>query len=211
MAAQREAFRDLMPTLDPGHLVFVDESGAQTNMVRTHARSPRGTRARGSAPESGYEQLTMLGALSLSGLQALMTIKAATDTDVMIAFVEHVLVPTLRPGQIVILDNLAPHKAPRVRALIEAAGCRLLLLPPYSPWHGQVDFFFVDGAHSYEYVKSDTENALRCVREGGIIAWHDFGRRGVNGVSRLIGELAAEGQKIYVVPGGSLAYTRARG
>jgi len=81
----------------------------------------------------------------------------------------------------------------------------------FSPWHGQVDLFFIDGAHSYEYVKSDTENALCCVREGGIIAWHDFGRRGVNGVSRLISELAAEGQKIYVVPGGSLAYTRARG
>jgi transposase len=75
----------------------------------------------------------MLGALSLSGLQAMMTIKAATDTEVMVAFVEHVLAPTLRPGQIVILDNLAPHKAPRVRALIEAADCRLLLLPPYSP------------------------------------------------------------------------------
>lgn len=122
-----------MTILDPGHLVFVDESGAQTNMVRTYARSPRGTRAKGCAPESGYEQLTMLGALSLSGLEALMTIKAATDTDVMVAFVEHVLVPTLRPGQIVILDNLKPHKARRVRELIEAAGSRLLFLPPYSP------------------------------------------------------------------------------
>lgn len=81
----------------------------------------------------------------------------------------------------------------------------------FSPWHGKIDLFFIDGAHSYEYVKSDTENAFRCVRDGGVIAWHDFGRRGVNGVSRLIAELAAEGQKIYVVPGSSLAYTRVSG
>jgi predicted O-methyltransferase YrrM len=76
----------------------------------------------------------------------------------------------------------------------------------FSPWHGKVDLFFIDGAHSYEYVRSDTENALRCVRPGGAIAWHDFGRRGVNGVGRYLRELAAQGRRIYVVPGGSLAY-----
>lgn len=122
-----------MKDFDPEQLVFVDESGAQTNMVRSHARSRRGTRAQGRAPVGSYQQLTMLGALSLSGLQALMTIKAATDTDVMVAFTREVLVPTLRPGQIVILDNLQPHKAPEVRKLVESAGCTLLLLPPYSP------------------------------------------------------------------------------
>lgn len=76
----------------------------------------------------------------------------------------------------------------------------------FAPWHGKVDLFFIDGAHSYEYVRSDTENALRCVRPGGAIAWHDFGRRGVNGVSFYLRELAAQGRRIYVVPGGSLAY-----
>jgi transposase len=62
-----------------------------------------------------------------------MTLEGAADTPAVAAFVEHVLVPALRPGQVVVMDNLAPHKAPRVRALIEAAGCRLLFLPPYSP------------------------------------------------------------------------------
>ena len=76
----------------------------------------------------------------------------------------------------------------------------------FSPWHEKVDLFFIDGAHSYEYVRADTENALRCVRPGGAIAWHDFGRRGVNGVSLYLRELAAKGRPIYVVPGGSLAY-----
>lgn len=122
-----------MQKLDPDLLVFVDESGAQTNMVRSHARSRQGKRARGTAPCGKHQQLTLLGALSLSGLRAMMTIEAAADTDVVVAFTEHVLVPTLTPGQIVVMDNLSPHKAPGVRELIEAAGCRLLLLPPYSP------------------------------------------------------------------------------
>jgi predicted O-methyltransferase YrrM len=78
----------------------------------------------------------------------------------------------------------------------------------YSPYEGTIDLFFVDGAHSYEYVRADTEAALRCVRPGGIVAWHDFGRQGLNGVSRRLHELRREhGREIFVVPGGSLAYT----
>lgn len=76
----------------------------------------------------------------------------------------------------------------------------------FRPWHGQVDLFFIDGAHSYEYVRSDTERALACVRPGGAIAWHDFGRAGVNGVSKYLTELAATSLDVFVVPGGSLAY-----
>jgi predicted O-methyltransferase YrrM len=77
----------------------------------------------------------------------------------------------------------------------------------YGQWRGgKVDFFFVDGAHSYEYVANDTAKALDCTRIGGVIAWHDFGRSGVNGVTRFLRELAAKGYPIYAVPGGSLAY-----
>lgn len=75
----------------------------------------------------------------------------------------------------------------------------------FSPFHGKVDLFFVDGAHSYDYVRSDTENALRCVRSGGVIAWHDFGRMGLNEVSKYILELSRT-LAIYSVPGGSLAF-----
>lgn len=78
----------------------------------------------------------------------------------------------------------------------------------YSPYHGKVDVFFVDGAHSYEYVKSDTMNAFECVHEGSMLLWHDFGRVGVNGVSRWLFELTSAGFDIYAVPGGSLAYLR---
>ncbi len=75
----------------------------------------------------------------------------------------------------------------------------------FSPHHGKVDLFFIDGAHSYDYVRSDTENALRCVRPGGVIAWHDFGRMGLNQVSKYIVELSRK-LPIYSVPGGSLAF-----
>jgi predicted O-methyltransferase YrrM len=75
----------------------------------------------------------------------------------------------------------------------------------YSPYHGRVDFFFVDGAHSYDYVASDTRNALACVRPGGVIAWHDFGRSGVNGVSRLVAEMART-REVHAIPGGSVAF-----
>lgn len=76
----------------------------------------------------------------------------------------------------------------------------------FTPWHGKVDFFFIDGAHSYDYVRSDSERALACVRPDGVIAWHDFGRSGVNGVRRCLRELGARGLEINAVPGGSLAY-----
>jgi hypothetical protein len=76
----------------------------------------------------------------------------------------------------------------------------------FRPYHDAVDLFFIDGAHSYEYVRSDTRNALLCCRRGGVIAWHDFGRMGVNGVTRWLHEFAAEGHEVHAVPGGSLAY-----
>lgn len=113
--------------------VFVDESGIATDMARRYGRAPGGQRAHGAVPYGRWDRLTILGGLSLEGLVACMSVEGATDTPVIVAFTEHVLVPVLRPGQVVVMDNLSPHKAPRVRELIEAAGCRLLFLPPYSP------------------------------------------------------------------------------
>lgn len=133
VARARARFEADARGLAPEDLVFVDESGVATNLVRHYGRAPRGARATGHRPAGHYTQLTLLGALTLGGLTALMSIEAATDTAVMLAFTEHVLVRTLRPGQIVLMDNLSPHKAKRVRELIEAAGCRLVFLPPYSP------------------------------------------------------------------------------
>jgi transposase len=114
-------------------LVFLDESGATTTLARRYARAQGGRRAVGHVPAGHWTQLTILSALSVAGLGATMTVDAATDADVFAAYVRHLLVPTLRPGQVVVLDNLGAHKPAAARALIEGAGCRLLFLPPYSP------------------------------------------------------------------------------
>jgi transposase len=111
----------------------VDESGIATNMTRRYARARKGERALGRVPAGHWRQLTVLGGLSKEGLIACMSIEATTSREVFLAFVREVLVPELRPGQVVILDNLSSHKVQEVSALIEEAGCRLLHLPAYSP------------------------------------------------------------------------------
>lgn len=133
VAAARAQWRALAPTLRAVDLVFVDECGVATDLTRRYARAPQGQRAPGRVPYGKWTRLTVIGGLSLDGLIAPMSIPAACDTAVMAAFVRHVLVPVLRPGQVVVMDNLSVHKAPRIRQLIEQAGCRLLFLPPYSP------------------------------------------------------------------------------
>jgi transposase len=134
--AERAAFQAEVAALDPERLVFVDESGVLTNMVRLYARAPEGQRAQGSAPAGRWQRLTVLGALGCKGVAAAMTIAAATDTAIFLAFIDKVLIPELRqsrPDAIVIMDNLSAHKAPAVRQHLEAAGLRLLYLPRYSP------------------------------------------------------------------------------
>jgi predicted O-methyltransferase YrrM len=76
----------------------------------------------------------------------------------------------------------------------------------FLPWRARIDLFFIDGAHSYEYVRNDTLKALDCCRPGAVIAWHDYGRVGVNGVSRWLHEFASGSREVFRVPGGSLAY-----
>ena len=102
-------------------------------MCRLYARALKGQRALSRAPAGRYERLTLLGAITLEGLVALMTIRAFTDRAVFRAFVDEVLVPVLRPGQVVVLDNLPAHKYREIEQAVEAAGCRLLFLPRYSP------------------------------------------------------------------------------
>jgi len=113
-------------------LIFVDESGITTEMTRRYGRVEGGQRLNDSAPAS-WRSLTILGAVSLGGWHALMTIEAATDTDVFQGFLDHVLCPKLKPGDVVVMDNLAAHKVAGVGESIRATGARLLYLPPYSP------------------------------------------------------------------------------
>jgi transposase len=113
--------------------VFVDECGTHTSMTRRRARALRGQRARGAVPRNRGPVTTLIAGLSLTGLSPAMTVEGGTDTAVFATYLDHFLLPSLRPGQIVVVDNLGAHKPDRIRALVEAAGCRLLFLPAYSP------------------------------------------------------------------------------
>ena len=114
-------------------LVFIDEFGAATNMTRTHARGPRGKRVVCKTPHGHWKVLSTVAAMTVGGMLTACTFDDAMDTEMFVAFVEHFLAPKLRPGQVVVLDNLSAHKSPRVDRLVESAGARVLRLPPYSP------------------------------------------------------------------------------
>ena len=114
-------------------LVFLDEFGATTTMQRTHGRAPPGERVVASVPHGHWKVLSTIAAMTVRGMVAAGTFDGATDADTFVAFVREGLVPTLEPGQVVVLDNLSAHHVPDVQRLVESAGARLLPLPPYSP------------------------------------------------------------------------------
>jgi transposase len=119
--------------VDEKRLKFVDESGVTLALTRLFGRAPVGMRAVGSVPQNYGQNVTLLGALSLTGMQALMTIEGPTDGDVFRVFVTQVLCPTLCPGDMVVMDNLGAHRVAGIREAIEGCGAQLLYLPPYSP------------------------------------------------------------------------------
>ena len=119
--------------IDPEQLVFVDEMGTHTSLSPIYAYSPKGQRAYCSVPRNRGPNTTLLSCMSVEGMGSSLTVEGATNRDVFEAYVERVLSPELRPGQVVVMDNLTAHKGERVRELIEERGCKLLYLPPYSP------------------------------------------------------------------------------
>jgi transposase len=123
----------LAGTVDPRKLVFVDEMGTNTSLFPRYAYSPKGRRAYAKVPRNRGVNTTLLASLSLEGMGPCLAVEGSTTTTVFEAYVEGVLAPTLRRGQIIVVDNLGAHKGERVRELIEERGCQLLYLPPYSP------------------------------------------------------------------------------
>ncbi|WP_372088230.1 IS630 family transposase (plasmid) [Tistrella mobilis] len=142
IAARREAWFDGQPDLDPEQLVFIDECGTSTRMARMYGRAPRGERCRAPVPHGHWKTTTFVGGLRLSGITAPMTLDGAMGGAAFLAYVEQVLIPTLRPGDIVVMDNLPAHKVPAVRFAIETARARLMLLPPYSPDFNPIEMAF---------------------------------------------------------------------
>jgi transposase len=119
--------------LDPAKLIFLDESGAKTNLTRLCGRALRGQRVHAPCPQGHWQTTTMIGAIRLDGSTACMTIEGATDTEVFRTYVSQVLCPTLHAGDVVIMDNLSPHKSEPTLSLIAQAGAQIRFLPAYSP------------------------------------------------------------------------------
>jgi transposase len=122
-----------MPGLEAERLVFLDETWASTNMTRRYGRSPRGQRLVMPVPHGHWKTTTFVAALRADGLSAPTVVDGAMTGELFEAYVKQQVVPTLRPGDVVVMDDLRVHKRAGVRAAIEGAGCRLLYLPPYSP------------------------------------------------------------------------------
>jgi transposase len=158
--AQRQAWRERTAHMNPHRLVFLDESGAKTNMTRLYGRSLGGDRVVDAKPQGHWCTTTMLSSLRLDGSTAAMVIEGATDRDVFEAYVLHVLVPSLREGDIVVLDNLAPHKTPRIVEAIEAAEAEVWFLPPYSPDLNPIEKMWSKVKESLRAAQARTEEAL---------------------------------------------------
>lgn len=119
--------------MDPKRLVFVDESGCNIAMAREYGWAPRGQRANGHVPKNWGDNVSMMGAIGIGGLRTLGTLNGSIDGEAFEAWVANFLVPTLKPGDIVLWDNLSVHKVAGAREAIDAVGAQLVWLPPYSP------------------------------------------------------------------------------
>lgn len=129
----RRIYLDQMKEFDPFRLIFIDETGSNIAMTRRYARALKGKRAEDDVPGNKGTNITVIGALTIEGLQAVMTIDGSTTTQVFRAYTEQVLCPIIQPGDIVVMDNLSVHKDKQARELIESVGAKIVFTPPYSP------------------------------------------------------------------------------
>ena len=138
---KRRSFREKIKPIEPGRLVFVDETGVTTAMTPAYGRAPRGERVEASAPAS-WESVTVIAAMGLDGVRAPLALPGSVNAATFESYVEQVLVPALRPGDVVVFDNLSSHLSPAVSEAIERAGARVLPLPPYSPDYTPIEEMF---------------------------------------------------------------------
>jgi transposase len=175
---KRRSFRCQVRQIEPRHLVFVDETGVTTAMTPAYAWALRGVRAVGSAPAS-WETVTVIAALGLDGVRAPLAFPGATDTAAFQTYVDGALVPALHAGDVVVRDNLKPHRAAGVAVSIERAGARVLPLPPYSPDYTPIEGMYSKVKQSLRRAESRTKarlydalgEALRRVTPKGILGW----------------------------------------
>lgn len=162
-----------------GRLVFVDEMGSQLGMTRFYARSTRGERAKGTMLRNRATNTTTIGAISLCEVQASFIFEGATDKSAFLTFVVEVLVPTLQPGQIIVMDNLGAHRVRAVREAIQVAGCTLKFTPPYSPefnpieecWSKVKSILRTIGAKTKDSLQSAIDSALKGITPKDLKGW----------------------------------------
>jgi transposase len=141
-------------------LVFVDEMGTNISLSPLYSWSRKGERAFGSAPRNWGKNVTLLASITRKGLGPCLAVEGATRREVFEAYLEHLLAPTLKPGQIVVMDNLSAHKGERVRELIEQRGCELVYLPPYSPDFNPIEQAFSKVKDLMRRAEARTREAL---------------------------------------------------
>jgi len=139
VAQQRRLWKEKIAGVDPSRFVFLDETGAKTNMTRPYARTRKGERANAYAPQGHWHTTTLVAGLTLAGAIAPMVLDGAMDRLSFEAYVTQCLIPALPPGAIVIMDNLGAHKSVAITQLIENAGATLWYLPPYSPDYNPIE------------------------------------------------------------------------
>lgn len=158
---RRQAWREALSRIDAQRLIFLDESGVTTEMTRRYGRAFGGERVREPNPAGHWKTLTLLGAMSIEGMIATMTVEAPTDGEVFLAYLEQVLCPRLKRGDVVVMDNLSSHKVAGVRERIEAAGAELLYLPPYSPDFNPIEQCWSKLKQALRSVKARSVDALQ--------------------------------------------------
>jgi transposase len=157
----RALWRWLAARFDARRLVFVDESGFNTSMTRLRARAPRGKRAYGKVPPNRGKNITLIASITLQGgMGESMTVEGATDALAFESYVEHFLAPSLREGQVVVLDRLRAHRTQKVRELIEGRGADLVFLPSYSPDLNPIEEAFSKIKHLVRKVGARVREAL---------------------------------------------------
>lgn len=140
--SKRRSWFEAQPDLDPARLVFIDETWTATNMARTHGRCVRGERLRLAVPHGHRKTTTLVAGLRLDGMVAPMVLDGPINGDWFEAYVARVLLPTLRSGDTVVMDNLSSHKRASIKEMIEAKGVMLRFLPPYSPDFNPIEMAF---------------------------------------------------------------------
>jgi transposase len=175
----RHAWREAVAQLDPEQFIFVESRGTNISLTRLYGWAPHDRRATGSVPRNHGKNTTLVAALTPDGLQVPWMIEGAMDTATFVWYITEQLAPTLRPGQVVVLDNLSVHKAASIRQVVEARHCQLLFLPSYSPDFTPIEQAFSKikavlrrlGARTKETLWEAVRVAIEAITPDDAVAW----------------------------------------